>query len=133
MLTAEDINTLMFQAINGSPLKASINGKVYKSWRPANSTREDVVVNVVVSDAELIQSAVCNVNIHLPSINAGDGPMPNSARFTALGNTAKPILENGHAKYFTYYTEQTALIKEQNREEWFLNFRIRFHFHNTIN
>lgn len=132
MKTANEINTLMFKVVNESPLKAAINGSVYKSLRPINANKEDVVINTVVSDAELVQTAVCNVNIHVPSLTTPDGKMPNSARFDELSGIANQILKDGHTKYFTYYTENTAQIQEQNRDEWYLNFRIRFRFHNTI-
>ncbi|OJV50511.1 MAG: hypothetical protein BGO31_14205 [Bacteroidetes bacterium 43-16] len=135
MITPIEINTIMYQVIKASPLAPAVNGKVYRDRRPNNSKKEDVVTNVVTMTGSLsiIQDAVCNINIHVPSIDIGDGPMPDSARFSQLSSIAAPVLKFGSASHFTFYTESIDLVPEQNNQEWFLNFRIRFKQHNNIN
>lgn len=135
MLVADEVTTRIFEIINASPIASVITGSVYKDWRPAKSTKEDVVVNtIVMSGSEsIIQDATCNVNIHVASLVTADGLMPNNARFTELIAIVKPLLKESHGKDFIFWTEQTTKIKEQGQEHWYLNFRLRLKQHNTIN
>ena len=126
MITTLEIATILFSRVNNSVLKTAINGGVYKDQRPTDSNKEDIVVNVVTSDAEMIQRAVGNVNIHVPALSNG---MPNHLRFTLLTELATPVLKEGYGATYNFWTESQGLIESNGF--WYYNFRIRFKQHNT--
>lgn len=134
MITVIELTTCIWKIVNASSLKSAITGGVYKNWRPTDSDKEDIVINTIIIDGSesIIQSAVCNVNIHLPSLESAGGKMPHDARFEALNVHAIPLLKEGFGPNFTFWTERTALVKEENKDEWYLNYRIRFKQHNNI-
>lgn len=138
MKTTLDIVNILFGIINTSPLKTAINGGVYKFQRPDKSTKEDVVINAVSSDAEIIQRGVYNINIHVPSVTQTiDGvqqKLPNTARMDALCDIANPILLahwDGERK-FNYWIEFQGVYENDTDKDWYCNFRIIFKQHNTI-
>lgn len=136
MITTIQLVTILYKALNTDAyIKNAITGEVYKDWRPATSALEDIVVNAVVMDGSesVIQRAVANVNLHLPSIITQGGAMPDNGRFETLSQIITPVLEDGTAENYNWWIENTATIKEQNKDQWYLNFRIRFKYHNTNN
>jgi hypothetical protein len=134
MITAVELNTALWKIGQSKGLGSAITGSVYKDWRPSDSKLEDIVINIITIDGSesIIQSAVCNINIHVPSLETKGGLMPNHARFEELNTYIIPLLKEGFGKNFTFWTEQTALVKEENKSEWYLNYRIRFKQHNNI-
>lgn len=131
MKTTLDITTILFQLLNSSPIKTAINGGIYKDNRPANSTKEDVVVNAITIDADNAQRAAGNVNIHVPSINTSDGPQPNHGRLSSLATITVGVIKEAYGEAYNLWVENQNLIKEPNADSWYVNFRIRFKFHNT--
>lgn len=134
MKVASEITTIMWGEIHNSAIAAAISGEVYKYHRPQDSQLEDVVINTVIADGSesVIQRAVVNVNLHVPAVNTAGGAMPNTARFDTLAAIASPVLKSGHGAMYNYWIENTALIKEEGRDRWYLNIRLRFKYHNTI-
>lgn len=124
--------TLLYQLIASSNLKQAISGDVYKFQRPVNSDKEDVVVNAITVDSEMVQSGVANVNIHVPSIQTGDGAMPNTARLETLEAAAVNLLEYGFGSIHTFYLLSSNVIKEPTVNEWFVNLRVQFKFHTNL-
>ena len=124
----------MWGEIHNSAIAAAISAEVYKYHRPQDSQLEDVVINTVIADGSesVIQRAVVNVNLHVPAVNTAGGAMPNTARFDTLAGIASPVLKSGHGAMYNYWIENTALIKEEGRDRWYLNIRLRFKYHNTI-
>jgi hypothetical protein len=133
MRTAIDQTTILFKVVDGSPLKTAITGSVYKDQKPANSLLEDIVVNsVTLSGSEsLIQRGVANVNIHLPNLSNG---LPNHVRIKQLEDIATPLLEDFTAEDHNFWTEIAGvLIRDESSGKWYLNYRLKFKFHNTNN
>ena len=127
MKTTLDIVTILYTKIKGSALEAAISGGLYKYQRPTDSTVEDIVVNVITTDAEMIQRGSFNVNIHVPK--APDG-MPNSARLSALSSIAAPLLIEGYGEKYNFWIESQSIF--QDEDNWYTNFRIRVNYHNTF-
>ncbi len=132
MITTLDISVILFKRLNESlVLKSSLSGGIFRDARPANSPKEDVVVNVVTSDTGSAQRGVANVNIHVPSIVTGTGMQPNHLRIKALTDIVTPLLKDVYNASNNYWIDQMSLIKEPNADQWFFNYRIRFKYHNS--
>lgn len=93
--TCFDLNTILYKALQ--PLKASINGDIYKgSQRPENSEKQDItIVTIATEDNMTVQTSVCAINVWVKDLKANIG---------------------GTAQYFTDDKELiriTSLIVEQ--------------------
>lgn len=128
MRTALDQNTFFYQLLDASALKTAINGGIYKDEKPANSKKEDVVINTVTLGTGTLQRGVSNINIYVPKLSNG---LPNHARFNALVAIAATILEEGYAEKQNYWTEYSSLVQDQASGEWYYNFRLRTNYLNT--
>lgn len=129
MVTTLDIGTTIFKLLDASDLKTTISGGIYKDQSPNDSDKEDVVVNVITADAELIQAAVCNVNIHMPLLPTG---LPNHARFAVIIDIAAPLLKEVNGDMWSFFIENQNFIRDNSTGKWYYNFRLRFKHHNTI-
>lgn len=129
MKSVIDISTDLYNALSVNSVKSLISGGIYKDQRPSNSTSEDVIINVITTDNELIQTAICNVNIHMPNLA---NELPNHTRFKAIIGVVGPILDQGNAAMYTWYTENQNFFRDLPTGEWLYNFRIRFRNHNTV-
>jgi len=128
-ITTLDISQILYNRINVNSVKSVISGEVYRDQRPSDSTKEDIVINVITSDSELIQDAVCNVNIHVPKLSSD---LPNHVRMEAIVNVVNPIVEEANGDTYSFYTESQNFIKDPSIQEYYYNFRLRFRYHNTI-
>lgn len=131
MRTVIDLTTALWQAVKNSPLPSMINGSVYKNIRPANSQKEDIVVNSITLEGSesLIQRGVGNINIHLPNLPNG---LTDDLKFQQLSEVAKPILESFNAQSYNFWLDASGLVRDTSDGTWYLNFRIRIKFHNTF-
>lgn len=133
MITALQVEQIMWNWVFYSDLKTEINGGVYRNARPNNSTKEDIVINSIVTNGAefLIQDAVLNVNLHIPNAVIAGSEMPNHYRYDALNPKVIQVLKEGFNQYFTFWTDSTDLIQETDGS-WFLNVRLRFKYHNNL-
>lgn len=134
MISIDEQTTLIFQAVNSSPLKTAITGRVSKDWAPEDSKKEEIVVNSITTDNGTDQRGVVNVNIHVPNqivnIDGASQGLPNNRRFEVLGNIAKGVLKSGFGSNYNFWTESQQKIRNPQTGNWYLNFRIRFKYHN---
>lgn len=135
MITATQAESIIWNWVNSSPLKSAITGDVYRNVRPANSEKEDVVINSITATGSefIIQDAVLNINIHIPRIQAyGNTMIPNNARFDAISQVVSDHLKEGYHRKLTWWVDYTGVINNELNNESFLNIRIRFKYHNNI-
>lgn len=128
MKTTPEQITLLWHLINQSALSGIITGGVYKYQRPADSKVEDIVVNAIAIDNELVQTGTGNVNIHVPALTNG---MPNTSRIEQLATIAETQIKEGFGSKYTFFVENQTVIYDPETQDWFINFRIKFKFHNT--
>jgi hypothetical protein len=82
---------ILYDVLNGSNLKTTINGLIYKGERPLNSIKEDVVIAPIVISGSDKQIGVCNVNIYVPKINQRNGNVNFLAKDTKRIGQILPI------------------------------------------
>jgi len=132
MRTGLDQTTILYKAINASPLKPAINGDIYRDERPSNSNKQDIVVNAITLEGSesVIQRGVGNVNIHLPNLANG---LPDHTKFKALSDIAVTTLKDYvNGDYNFWIDAAPQLVKDLSSGKYYLNIRIKFKFHNTI-
>ncbi|MFB5946124.1 hypothetical protein [Albibacterium profundi] len=134
MISIDEQTTLIYKAVNSSALKSAITGEVEKNWGPTDSDKENIVVVSITTDNSTDQRGITNVNIHVPNIvrniNEKDQELPDNKRFKELGDIAKTVLKSGFGANYNYWTESQQLLRNPNTGNWYLNFRIRFKYHN---
>lgn len=92
--TGEEIASYFYALIDGSTIKSTINGGVYKQeTRPKNSTREDAVIIFSSGLDDQIQTGFVHVNIYVPDINNGDTVVPNTSRLRAIAIVANTFIQ----------------------------------------
>lgn len=136
MNTTFDQDTILFQLINGSQLKTAISGCVYKWQRPVDSGVEDVVINSLPLTTESVQLGTANVNIYVPdlTVKVGGKPqqLPNTKRLGELTKIALPILKQGYGANYGFYVTHQTTIQEAEIKQHYINLRIEFRFHKSI-
>lgn len=135
MKTTFDTNTILFGILNGSALvKSAINGGVYKTRRPLNSQKEDIVVNTIALTQEhLPQLGTSNINIHVPDMTvtiAGvQQQMPNDAKMDAVAKIICDVVRAAVIPGIACSIENQTTIEEAEIKQHFVNIRINWFIH----
>ena len=131
MKTTLDLVDIIWQRLNGSQLKTEINGGVYKHRRPAASQKEDVVINCLPINTLQLQSAIVNVNIHVPNLTVAvngtqDNSQPDHTRLQELTAIAVTILSDVWAEDYNFDIQQQTLIEDPEAGDHYINLRLEF-------
>lgn len=137
MKTTLDIEDILWTFLNSSSLKGSVNGGVYKRRRPTGSTKEDVVINCLPVNNLQVQSAVANVNIHVPNkvqnISGIEDSYPDHARLKALGNIAVSLLVDQWNTGYNFDVQQQNVFEDEDGKSHYVNIRLDFYSINILN
>jgi hypothetical protein len=138
MMTSLDMVDVLFQVLYNSPVRNNVSGSVYKYKRPSSSTKEDVVINSLAVTNLQLQTAVLNVNIHVPNVVATlngsqDNSMPNTKRLKDITNEVIPLLKNKWAQDYNFDIQQENLFEDDNGNSHYINIRLDFFNINTLN
>ncbi len=128
MKTQFDAINILFQIVNSSSLKSTINGTVNKLKRPAGSDKEDVVINAITLGDTNLQEGVFNVNIYVPNIQVQKSSLPNTVRLQALSVLALTALEEVSGDNYSFFVSSQSIFEEVDINYHFFNFRIEFRF-----
>lgn len=136
MKTTLDIEEIVFQAIVASSLKSMISGAVYMQKRPLNSAKEDIVVVSLPTNNLQLQSAVVNVNIHVPNkvittASGTDNTIPNHARLKVLSNAAVAFLADTWQSDYSFDVQQQTTFEDVGSH--YSNIRLDFYSINVLN
>lgn len=131
MITTLDILDIVWNRLDGSQLKTAIIGGLYKHRRPAGSQKEDVVINSLSINNLQLQSAIVNVNIHVPNITievngVQDSSQPNFTRLQELAAIAVEVLSEVWADDYNYDVQQQVLLEDEEAGDHYINIRIEF-------
>ena len=97
MRTGAEIEQLLYQMVNTSPIKDLITGKVYLAGlRPLNSKLEDTVVIFQTSLAEQFQVGSVNINTYIPDV-----PFTQNGVTTFIKNFQRSaLIERAYQDFF---------------------------------
>lgn len=130
MKTTLEIIDILYQVLNVADVKAAITGGVYKASRPMNSKAIDVVIGCLPTNNLQLQTAVANVNIHVPNltINVGgvqDTSQPDFAKLRTLSALVISKLEGGTSTHW-FEVQQQNIFAEHDLREHYSNIRVNF-------
>ena len=94
MKTDAAIKTDIYKVIKGSSLHDAVTGKLKKTKRPHNSTKEDIVISVLANVNGQIQTATINVNIYVADNIVDNQPEEDTVRTAELGKLAAELFES---------------------------------------
>lgn len=142
-LMTQDVETILFKILNGAPdVKSTINGQIYKDgYRPTNSGKEDISINVLAMSQDNPQIAMGNLNCYVPdlkqTIGTGTEYVPNSTKLKSVAEKVKTAIDDALTsplyKDFSLRVEYQKTFKNQDTEarEHFQNLRIELIIPNT--
>ena len=103
MTSSNEIKTIIYKIIKGSPLENEIiskGGSLYRNSRPTNSNKEDIVISVLANRNAQFQMAYVNVNIYVPDIRRDNDYIEDETRTKILQKKAidlfKEIVHNDY-------------------------------------
>jgi hypothetical protein len=133
MRTSFNIVDIIYKELYAA-ISGAITGKVYKNSRPVNSNKEDVVVGSLPINAEQIQRAVVNVNIHVPNLQVSIGGQQDSqadtARLSQLTTMVIGVLKDKVYNDYWFDIQQQNLFKDETTGDHYSNIRIDFYSEN---
>ena len=135
MNTTLDTNTILFGLLNGSAaVKSAINGGIYKTTRPLNSQKEDIVVNTIALTQDYYpQIGTSNVNIHVPDMSVQIGGvsqmMPNDAKMNTIAKLVLDVLRAANPVGVSITIEGQNTIEEVEIKQHFVNIRINWYLY----
>ncbi|MBC7948655.1 MAG: hypothetical protein H7Y42_12280 [Chitinophagaceae bacterium] len=137
MMTTFDIETELWKKLEASSLKTDITGKIRKKERPANSTKEDIVVVALPINNEQLQLAVANVNIFVPYMTISENnvqeKVPNDVRMKYLADKVIAVMDDNWQDDFHYEVQQQQTLEDMDSGGYFVNIRLNFYSINITN
>lgn len=137
-MNSERLTAILFKILNVSnEFKTALGGGIYKgSFRPMDSLKDDVCVNVLALTRDNPQIGMTNVNIYVgdvkQSINGKDQFVPNYQRLESLSDLASKAIseallaEEFKGIGFTILEDKTWKNEGNNRAEHYQNLRLQF-------
>lgn len=122
-----EIRDLVYNAIKDSALEQAVvsaGGKLYKSQRPANSGREDIVISVLDGSNGQPQSAVLDVNIYVKDTAQGDDMTENEPRVRELSKLAIELMEDFTEGDCRFGIEKQLCFKVEGVDEHCINNKV---------
>ena len=131
MKTALQMVIDVARALNVPEVTSLISGRVWQHQRPANSQKEDIVVNSLALTNQPLQQGVVNVNIHVPALSVtlegrADNTLPNLAKMQAIEAAITPLLEASWREGFHTDIDEPGQPFQEGGT-WYLNIRVNYY------
>lgn len=126
------------QVLVNADVPSLINGEIRIMQRRLNSTKEDVVINSLIFDADQKQGGIFNINIHLPNLKnqtaenptAKDNTQPDIIRMRSIGNEIIKAVDAHYGFDFSLRLRNPGEL-EGNNNDWLLNIQVNYNFLRT--
>jgi carbohydrate-selective porin OprB len=134
MKTGSDIIDIIWKQVAASDLKGQLSGGIYKVRRPANSVKEDAVINTLPVTGNQVQRATVNLNIYVPDVTLAIGGItqqqPNHARLTLLAEKAAAAINTKIAGGMIIWAGTiSGPLAEPEANAHFVNIRVEVKHH----
>lgn len=138
MISTLEIIDKLYLVLNVTEIKSAITGTVCKSMRPINSKKIDIVIGCLPTNNLKLQTAIANVNIHVPNLNfknngAQDNTQPDTAKLRSLTALVISKLDDQTMEDYWFDVEQQTIFPENNINEHYSNIRVKFYSINNQN
>ena len=130
MKSSFDTDTILFRVLRDSPVKAAISGDIYfEGDRPADSNKEDVVINTVTLTQDYHpQLGDSNVNVYVPdsiiTIGGKQQRVVNRARLKQLTELAIQAIRDSRLDGLKANLKWQRVLQEPEINQSFTNIRI---------
>jgi len=136
-IISQDLETIIYKMLNVSAIKDVINGGIYKeAFRPTNSGKIDICVNVLTLTQENPQIGIANINIYVQdkkqTINTVENFIPNSTLIKSITDVVIGVINNSlnNPEYgnigFTVINQKTYPNQDNEIKEHFQNIQVQF-------
>ena len=136
-IISQDLETIIYKMLNVSAIKDAINGGIYKeAFRPTNSGKIDICVNVLTLTQENPQIGIANINIYVQdikqTINTVENFIPNSTLIKSITDVVIGVINNSlnNPEYgnigFTVINQKTYPNQDNEIKEHFQNIQVQF-------
>lgn len=116
-------------------IPALLTGEIRTAARRLGSTKEDVVINSLIYDADQKQGGIFNINVHVPNLSrqqagnptAVDNTQPDVVRMQAIGATIVAAVDDYHGFDFSLRLRSPGEL-EGNGLEWIYNIQVYYQY-----
>lgn len=132
-----ETDDILFEILNASAeLKAELSGGIYvQGERPADSEKEDVVINCLTLTHDVPQSGTSNVNIHVPDkkskIRGKEQRKADRERLRLLTSIVLAVLKSAKVTGLTLKVSAETVIKEPEVFQHYNNLRVEWNIQRT--
>lgn len=128
MRTNIEVIDLIYQILK--PLEEGLSGGIYKIQRPANSNKEDIVINSLILASGDIQKGTFNINIHVPDLlirfKNQTQNQPDLKRLKELNKLVKSKIDEIYNKDYNLFVLWENTLKDIDAKNHYINIRIQF-------
>ena len=121
ILTEIEIIDAFYGYIVSSGLKDTLGGEIYRTPRPINSVKEDMVISVLATGSGQIQPFVVNINVYVPNIKRGKEFILDEGRMAFLTMEAMKVLEHGKIVHSIGGNEYDILFNLESQKIYEVN------------
>ncbi|CVK17257.1 hypothetical protein Ga0061079_1344 [Apibacter mensalis] len=128
MRTNIEVIDLIYQILK--PLEEGLSGGIYKIQRPANSNKEDIVINSLILASGDIQKGTFNINIHVPDLlikfKNQTQNQPDLKRLKELNKLVKSKIDEIYNEDYNLFVLWENTLKDIDAKNHYINIRIQF-------
>lgn len=136
-MISQDLETIIFKMMNIQTIKDAIDGGIYKeAFRPTNSGKIDICVNVLTLTQDNPQIGIANINIYVQdkkeTINTVENYIPNSVMLKTTADIVIESIDNSLTLPefanigFTVINQKTYKNQDNEIKEHFQNIQVQF-------
>lgn len=123
-----DIVDRVYQVINVTPVKATINGSIYKNGQPEKiqdaAITQNITINPLTNLNTPVGNSVCNINIYVPDLANGT---PDTVKLNTIFAAVKAVLQAYESNTDYFNIDMDTLTTRVIRDEQNLSFlNLRF-------
>lgn len=124
MKTTFDAEKEFYKILNVAGVTGNIDGAVYRSSRPINSEKQDVVIVPLGINGEFVQEGFMNINIYAKDLSDST---PDISKLETITKAVISTLNAfaGTAVYFDFIPTTQGVIKDE--KGWsYVNLRVNY-------
>ena len=122
-----DMITDVRSLINVPAFTSLIDGKVYPSIRPDNSTKVDSVVNGLSLTQTQQQIGSGNINIYVPKINSGGALVVDQSRMSTLSKIVANLIKAVYMPTFRVFLDSQAEMIRDTDGSYYVTVRFKYY------